>query len=65
MQDGQIQIPDLLICRSADSYTSAVVGVYLCVDVFLSFIAKFGNKNCSMKDSALQSTRANVMLIAL
>ena len=65
MQDGQIQIPDLLICRSADSYTSVVVGVYLFVDVFLSFIAKIGNKKLFMKDSALQSTRANVMLIAL
>ena len=37
----------------------------LFVDVFLSFIAKIGNKKLFMKDSALQSTRANVMLIAL
>ena len=59
------KIPDLLICRSADSYTSVVVGVCLLVDVFLSFIAKIGNKKCFMKDSTLQSTGANVMLIAL
>ena len=64
MQDGQIQIPDLLICRSADSYTSVVVGVYLFVNVFL-LLQRLGEKICFMKDSVLQSTRANVMLIAL
>lgn len=48
MQDGQIQIPDLLICRSADSYTSVVVGVYLFVDVFL-LLQRLGTKNVSWK----------------